>query len=146
AAAKLLAEELECVLTGRPIQARPVGAFERVYRWCRRNPQVVGLAAALALTVLSALTLVTFLWRQAVHREVALAAKTEEANRERERAQANLGKARQAVNDSFMVVSDDPQLKTTPGLAPLRRKLLQGGIAYYRDFARQYGDDPTLQR
>ena len=43
------AEELERVLKGEPILARPVSTRERVWRWCRRRP---ALAALLTSTVL----------------------------------------------------------------------------------------------
>jgi WD40 repeat protein/serine/threonine protein kinase len=48
ASAKALAEELQRYLDGRPILARPVGRLERFRRWCRREPIVAGLSAAVA--------------------------------------------------------------------------------------------------
>jgi WD40 repeat protein len=50
--AEALAEDLRRLLSGRAIQARPVGPVERLGRWCRRNPYLAaayGLAAALFL-------------------------------------------------------------------------------------------------
>lgn len=41
-----LAADLERWLDGRPIVARPVSAPARIWRWSKRNPQLVGAAAA----------------------------------------------------------------------------------------------------
>jgi WD40 repeat protein len=49
--AEALAEDLERWQCGEPIQARPVGSAERVWRWCSRNPAVAGLLAAVALSL-----------------------------------------------------------------------------------------------
>jgi serine/threonine protein kinase/WD40 repeat protein len=44
-----LAEDLRRYVVGEPIRARPIGRVERLWRWCRRNPAVAALAAAVLL-------------------------------------------------------------------------------------------------
>jgi WD40 repeat protein/serine/threonine protein kinase len=51
--AEALAEDLEHYLADEPIQAREASAWERSWRWCRRNPRAVGMAAVSLLAVLA---------------------------------------------------------------------------------------------
>jgi WD40 repeat protein len=78
--AAALADDLERWLRGEPIAARAVGAPERLYRWCRRNPAAVALVASLLVLVGVAFA-VALGWR--ADRDVARAnlTRAEEAER-----------------------------------------------------------------
>jgi serine/threonine protein kinase/Flp pilus assembly protein TadD len=153
-----LAADLQRFLDDEPIQARRLTARERAWRWCRRNPVVAGLTAAVALllvgiTVASVGAAAHF--DRVAKEQVRLAAEEREAKeREAEQrqaaeaakklAEANFAKARAAVDDYLTKVSESQLLKV-PGLQPLRAELLGSAQKFYQDFAAEHGDDPGLR-
>jgi tetratricopeptide (TPR) repeat protein/tRNA A-37 threonylcarbamoyl transferase component Bud32 len=100
ATAQDLADDLRRYLNHEPIQARPVGTAERVWRWCRRNPRFAGLLGMFLLVIAVALVSVTILWQQAEsQRHLAEASNThalrqqEIAEQQRAAAETEKGKA-----------------------------------------------------
>jgi serine/threonine protein kinase len=65
ATAQDLVDELDRFLNGEPIKARPISALDRSFRWCRRNPVVTTLVAALTLTFIIGMGGITWKWREA---------------------------------------------------------------------------------
>ena len=59
--AAALAADLRRFLAGEPIHARPVGRFERLVRWVRRNP-ALAVAGGVVAVLLAATTVVSTAW------------------------------------------------------------------------------------
>jgi eukaryotic-like serine/threonine-protein kinase len=70
ASALELAQDLQRSQDGRPITARPVGAFERLWMWARRNPVHAALGTTIFLAIVASVVGV-FLWRDARAKETA---------------------------------------------------------------------------
>jgi eukaryotic-like serine/threonine-protein kinase len=172
ASAGEMAEDLRRFLADTPVKARRTSEAERVWRWSRRNPALAASLVSLFLVLAFGCLGATLLWRRAERqREIAgglrdlsetrrneaerlrgqseerrIAAETsaQEAQRQRVRAEANFGRARAAVDDYLNQISES-QLKSVPGLQPLRRDLLRSALRFYEDFVKERGDDPTLK-
>src|SRR5262249_43091480 len=128
--ARQLAEDLQRFLEDRPIQARRMTRREQAWRWCRRNPSIAGLAAGFFAALLIGLGAVFWEWRL--------------TERQRQRAEANFQKAREAVDECFTTVTTNPVLQE-PGMEPVRQVLFQTALKYYQDFLDQRTDDPAVQ-
>jgi hypothetical protein len=81
-----LADDLSRFLAGKPILARPVSAMERGWRWCRRNPALAGLLAAVVVSLLAGSGIAALFAIQAD-------ARAREARWEKERANAEAAEA-----------------------------------------------------
>jgi serine/threonine-protein kinase len=137
-----LAADLERFLAGRPIAARPVAATERLWRWCRRQPALAGLAVTLLVVVGISFGLVTALWRSAEGHRREAEARRVEAETNLAQAQSNFLLARQAVDDYSLKVSGDKRLR---GNRPLRQELLRTAVPFYERFLEQRSDDPAVR-
>jgi WD40 repeat protein/tRNA A-37 threonylcarbamoyl transferase component Bud32 len=107
--ATALALDLQRFVEDRPIQARPVGRFEKAVRWCRRNPLVAGSLAGVAGIFLTAFVLVSWsYWRaedalkeEAKQRQDAVIARDEAQRKQKaerwERYRSNIAAASAAL-------------------------------------------------
>src|SRR5262249_37591410 len=88
ASAVALAEDLQRYLEKRPIQARPVGNFEKLMRWCRRKPLEAASLAGIVVMFVTAFVLVSWSYFQA--EEARQFAEQREKAERWERYRANL--------------------------------------------------------
>jgi tetratricopeptide (TPR) repeat protein len=141
--AAALAADLRRFLANEPIIARPVPFWERGWRWCRRHPAPATLTAALVLVAALGLTAILWQWSEAVKaRDLATRRAAAEAGARLE-AESSLALARKAVDASFTKVSES-KLMNMPGMRPLRRDLLESALAFYEEFVRRGGEEPSL--
>ncbi len=135
--ARDLADDLRRFLKGEPIHARRAGRAERAWRWCRRNPRVALLSAALAAVFLAGFAGVAWQWQRADLQRRRAEVGFAEADR-------NFRQARAAVDRLYDRVYENGLLGQ-PGSEALRRQVLQDLLGYYRDFLEQRRDDPALR-
>src|SRR5262249_50093658 len=87
-------------LKEEPIQARPVGQLERLWRWCRRNPALSAAAAGVILTLVAG-SAVSTAFALAARREAQRAAINESlATHNATEAAADRDAARAAESES----------------------------------------------
>ncbi len=110
------AHDLNCFLEDRPIQARRVSSFERLWRWARREPAVAGLAAStlLLLVVVAVVASVGFVLTARAHAQERQANVKE--RRQRKKAEDTTALAIEALDSMFRQLAPD---RTAPASAAL---------------------------
>ena len=141
--AAALARDIESFRNGESILARPINRSEQLWRWCRRNPAVASLAAALASSVIASTigtSFAAYRFRQGYHRERELSVKAREASR---RAEANLAYARRIVDEMYVEFSTG--LSTAIEMESYERALLEKSLAFYESVALPQSRDPRVR-
>lgn len=146
-----LAEDLRLLLEDRPIRARRVSSVEHLWRWCRRNRVVAGLAAtALVLLVLVAVVASVGY----VRTNNALDGELDQ----RRKADATSRLAIDALDDIFEQFAPDRmsnsadlsgsgiQVPVQPVLSKEAASLLERLLVFYDRHAAEGSGDPALRR
>jgi serine/threonine-protein kinase len=137
ASARALADEIERWLADEPVAALPESWVARAGRWGRRHRALVTSAAVLLVTAVVALSAGVVLLR----REQA---RTEQARQE---ARDNFQRAREVVDRMLVRFADSPDgLRDAPGMAELRRKVVEEALAYYEQFLDTDSTDPDVRQ
>jgi tetratricopeptide (TPR) repeat protein len=124
------ARDIQRYLNDEPVEACPPSAVYRFGKFARQNRVLLTATSAVILALLVGAGLAS--WQAMV------------ATQQRQIAQENFERARDAVDQHLTKVSEDVLLNT-PGLQPLRKDLLELALKYYQEFIAEREDDPTLQ-
>ncbi len=136
ASAEALAEDLRRFLDNRPIVARPVGPAGRFGRWCRRNPGVAGLSAAVFVSLVLGTVISTTMAVRAIRAEAATSTQLGRAERARDQAVS-------AIN-AIILTDRDPMLSEE--LRSYREMLDDEGLRLSNAMLQEPEDDPRGQR
>ena len=142
--AEALADDLEHWRIGETIQARRVGRVERSWRWCRRNPVVAGLSAAVLLVAGVGLLGVLGQWQVALANEQKATANTAQAQ-EKEQEAIELRDQAQQQRDEAQKQRDEVRAlneKLEATQAQLRSTL----YAAHMNLAKQAWDESGVSR
>jgi WD40 repeat protein/serine/threonine protein kinase len=128
ASAAQLAEELRCFLNGEPLRVtRPVGTMERFGRWCRRNPKVAALAAAVLVSLVAGTAVSSCLGLQAWHDADEARRQQRRADREAEQARLAEGQAeeqaKKAARDRDKARAEETKARRLAAVLALDRGL-----------------------
>jgi serine/threonine-protein kinase len=127
-----MAEDLRRFVNDEPIKARRICSLERFGRWCRRNPAVAGLTAAILLLMAVGTAVSTWQAVVATRAREDLAAKHAELADEQAKVQARFELVQKAIALFHTGVSEDVLLKNAE-FKELRTRLLKEAAGFYAD-------------
>lgn len=146
-----LALDVQRYLADEPVQACPPSILYRLRKLTRRNRVAIS-SSALVLTALVVGTIVSVTqairarnseWQvqQLLDKQVEINAELVE---ERQRAQSNFRRARQAVDDMYTQLAEK-WLVNQPKMEGVTREFLEKALQYYSEFAAEAGNDPAIR-
>ncbi|MHC4087200.1 MAG: protein kinase domain-containing protein [Planctomycetota bacterium] len=139
ASSQALADDLQRFLEHKTIKAKRPTFGERLAKWSRRHRTLVAAAVLILVIAVFALSLSTVLiWQEEARTKAALT----QVDDERQRAQANYEKAREAVDEITHIV--EAQLANPATVKKTRKELLQKALLFYEGFLETNSQDPNV--
>lgn len=136
-----LAEDLRRFRRHEPILATPPTAASRAVKLVRRNRAISAAALFALLALVVAPISFAIYFKQSRDR---LGVEQLETARQRDLAAGILVEARAALDDVYTWLAED-RLADAPGMAPIRRELLERALGFYERFCELAGDEPSLR-
>jgi tetratricopeptide (TPR) repeat protein len=134
ASARALADDLQRFLDGRPILARPIGRAARILRWCKRQPVVASLIAAIIVCLAAGTGIATYFALAERDRAVTESLARKQESEARARADEQTKLALETLN--MVVFNIQTGLENVPGAQRVRRKLIETAVAGLQKVAR----------
>lgn len=141
---KELADDLRRYIRGEPILARPISHWERLTRWCRRNPRIAWPTAVASFFVIATAVVSLTAWRVTAAQAIVIADERDEAKEQRNEAdkQRIIANQQQALaeenqelaikqanlalqNIQFVVTDVDTKLRQQPGSNAIRISIME---------------------
>jgi serine/threonine protein kinase/tetratricopeptide (TPR) repeat protein len=139
-----LARDIQRYLANDVVEARPPSASYRLHKFARKHRLALATAGMFALVLIATTAFSAWQAHRAGEAEKTARESEAEALAQRNTAEDNFKKAREAVDEYFTRVSES-KLLNVPGLQPLRKDLLESARKYYEQFLRDRGGDKTVR-
>lgn len=141
ASALELAGEVERWLADEPVAVYAEPWRTRLGRWARRHRPLLAGTVALLLTAVAGLLVGLVAVRV---EQVQTARERDLAKANLQRAEENLDLAKKAVDDCYILATENPLLQQE-SFRSIRDLLLEKALPYYQDFRAQRQDDDRIQ-
>jgi serine/threonine protein kinase/Tfp pilus assembly protein PilF len=153
--AQELADDLQRFLNDKPIRARPPSPWQLLAKWSRRHRTALAAAAGLLVLSVVALAFSTYqIWQEKERTADALRqvriqwnmaqSKGAEAQRQRERAEQNFRRARDAVTEMLQQL-DEKKWERVPQIRELRQALAGNLLRKFKPFLDESSCDPDVR-